>query len=251
LRLLLHSSTDPAFDLALDEAIHTGLEEGTSPPTWRLWQASAPTLVLGTGQIATRELDFDAAQAHKAPILRRHSGGGAVLIGPGVINYSAFYRIADLPGAETITGAMRAALQPLLAVLELRGLKTSLAGLSDVVVKSPDGLVRKIAGNAQARKRIALVVHGSLLASPDWELLEQLLRFPSRPPIYRAGRSHRDFLTSLEQLNVPHDLASMAQALAGELGAQDIPPEPNATELGMAMTLLAEKYALPSWTLRR
>ena len=251
MRLLLHSSSNPALDLALEEAIHIGVEEGSSPPTWRLWQAARPALVLGTGQVATRELDLDAAQANQVPILRRHSGGGAVLIGPGALNYSAFYRMADLTGAETITGAMRAALQPLLAVLERWGLPATLAGLSDVVVHSPDGLIRKIAGNAQARKRYALVVHGTLLASPNWDLLERLLRFPSRPPIYRAGRSHRDFLSSLAKLNAPHELPSLAQAMVGELALSDIPTEPTLEECDRAQTLLAEKYALPSWTMRR
>lgn len=251
MRLLLHSSTDPAFDLALEEAIHVGLENGSSPPTWRLWQAASPALVLGTGQIAARELDLDAAQANRVPILRRHSGGGAVLIGPGVINYSAFYRIAELPGAETITGAMQAALQPLLSVLRRWSLRASLAGLSDVVVKSPDGLLRKIAGNAQARKRIAVVVHGTLLAQPDWELLERLLRFPSRPPLYRGGRPHRDFLTSLHQLNAPCDLTALAEAMASELGTVTIPAEPSAKECEEAHVLWMEKYTRPSWTLRR
>ena len=275
-RLLRYSSSEGSLDLALEEALQLGLEEGTSPPTWRVWQAATPAIVLGTGQELLKEVDLDAARAAGVPVLRRHSGGGAVLIGPGVINYSGFFRIAELPGAETISGAMEAALQSILKTLELLAANNSkfkiqnskflLAGLSDIAVAStppfeggeyarhqtPDYGLKKLAGHAQARKRVSVLVHGTLLADPDWELLERLLKFPSRPPEYRGARGHREFLTSLRELGLLFDLQEFTAALRQALGlSAELAQAPTAAEAACASRLLAEKYSRDEWNLRR
>lgn len=189
------------------------------------------------------------ATASGVPVLRRHSGGGAVMIGPGAINYSFITYIKDMAGGETITGAMEAGLQPVLCALKTLGVGAHLAGLSDVVVSGTE--LRKIAGNAQARKRTSVVVHGTLLADPDWALLERVLAFPSRAPDYRAGRGHRAFLTSLKELGVPCGLDAFAQALAGTLGTLERLDAPQADESAKASELLAEKYSRAEWNLRR
>jgi len=251
-RLLIHTASHPALDLALEETLHLGLEEGTSPPTWRIWQARRPALVLGTGQVAGQELHVDAARTAGVPVLRRHSGGGAVLVGPGVINYSAFCRISEWPGAETIAGAMTAVLRPVIEALARMGVRTREEGLSDLVVDEKEGRLRKLAGNAQARKRHSLVVHGTLLANPDWRLLERLIRFPTRPPAYRGERSHREFLTSLADLGAAHDLAAFAASLGGVLGHVGAPAAaPTEEESRRAERLCTTKYEREEWNLRR
>ncbi len=252
LRLLLHTTPSTAEDLALEEAIQLCIEEDKSPNTWRLWQAATPAVILGTGQEAAREANLDAARAENSPVLRRHSGGGAVVIGPGAINFSAFFRLADLPGSETIRGAMHAALRPVVAMLEARGLRIKEAGYSDIAVLGADGTLRKIAGNSQARKRRSVVVHGTLLADPDWARIDRLLRFPSSVPDYRSGRGHREFLTSLKECGAPFAMGSFA----GEL-AKFLPPEtteartPTDDELLRVKILAVEKYGNDDWNFRR
>jgi len=258
MRFLSFRAESPADALALEEAIHLGLEDGSSPPTWRVWEAAQPAIILGTGQEHQLEVHLDAARAAGLPVLRRHSGGGAVLIGPGVLNFSGFYLLNDLPGSETITGAMVAALRPVLdalgalrdaqrAPLELR---FELAGLSDITASAPNGALKKIAGNAQARKRHSVLVHGSLLADPNWELIECVLKFPSRPPDYRAGRSHREFLTSLKELGLPHTLEAFGDALKTTVNST-LATEALPTELARMRELADKKYSRDEWNLRR
>ena len=252
LRLLKFTAPSPAEDLALEEAIHLSVEENTSPNTWRLWQPSIPAVILGTGQESTREANLDIARAESVSVLRRHSGGGTVVIGPGAINFSAFYRFADLPGSETIRGAMYVALAPLVRLLERWGLRVKEAGLSDLAVLCADGTLRKIAGNSQARKRHSVVVHGTLLADPDWGRIERLLHFPSSIPDYRAGRGHREFLTSLRECGAPHDRETFARELAKFLPEDTIlSAKPSDAESERARVLLAEKYGREDWNFRR
>jgi lipoate-protein ligase A len=252
MRLLLYTARTPAEDLALEEAIHTAVEDDLSANTWRLWQAAIPAVVLGTGQEHVRETNLELARAREIPVLRRHSGGGAVVIGPGAINFSAFFRFADLPGSETIRGAMSAALKPVVAALARLGVQAREAGLSDLAVLSPDGTLRKLAGNSQARKKRGVVVHGTLLADPDFTFIESVLKFPTSVPDYRSGRDHRSFLTSLRELNARCDLKSFTNELIAELPSDIlITTEASAEEQTRAARLLDEKYGNPAWNFRR
>ena len=174
------------------------------------------------------------------------------MIGPGAINYSAFYRFTDLPGSETIRGAMLAGLAPVMEALGSLGVSARDAGLSDLAALGADGALRKIAGNSQARKRRSVVVHGTLLADPDFELMQSALSFPSSTPEYRAGRDHRAFLTSLKELGAPSDLDSFANALLAALPPHKVVvQEPRAEELAQARQLRDEKYGNDAWNFRR
>ncbi|HEY3320626.1 MAG TPA: biotin/lipoate A/B protein ligase family protein [Planctomycetota bacterium] len=251
MRLLCHTFPTPAEDLALEEALQLSVEEQLCPNTWRVWQAAAPAIILGTGQEAAREVNLEAAKNDGVAIIRRHSGGGAVVIGPGIINFSAFYVMADLPGSETIKGAMAAVLAPVMRVLASWGLESQMAGLSDLVVLN-GGTLRKIGGNAQARKRRSVAVHGTLLADPDWERIARLLPFPSAAPDYRAGREHRAFLSSLRECGAPYDLESFAKGLVLALQSDiNKASEPLAQERARAEQLWTEKYNSAEWNFRR
>ena len=251
MRFLNHTTTSPAEDLALEEAIHLAVEEGLSPNTWRLWQAAAPAVILGTGQESALEANLERAAAAKVSVLRRHSGGGAVVIGPGVLNFSGFFKFADAPGSETIQGAMAAILRPIQAVLGDWKIQTQLAGLSDLAAVCEGGALRKIGGNSQARKKHSFVVHGTILADPDWSRIDGLLRFPSSVPDYRAGRGHREFLTSLRELGAPSSLDAFSKALSVRTAAGAIESQPSAAEADRTATLLAEKYSTREWNFRR
>ena len=288
MRVIIQTTLNASFDLALEESLHLSVEEGAAGNTWRIWQPAAPALIIGTGQEAALEVNLEFARSNNIPVLRRHSGGGAVVIGPGAINYSAFYRFSDLPGSETIRGAMSAALKPVVAALKTFGIDAEEAGLSDLAVTSPPSplsceergsrsgageergqsddavlpsprrrgvggeVKRKIAGNSQARKRHAVVVHGTLLADPNFALMENLLRFPSSVPDYRSGREHRTFLTSLREQHAPFDLDSFTNALLSELPSDKVVTSAaSADEYARAERLAVEKYGSDAWNFRR
>ena len=70
----------PAENLACDEALLDWCDGGASAEgILRLWEAREPFIVLGYANHAAAAADLDACRAHGIPVLRRCSGGGAVL----------------------------------------------------------------------------------------------------------------------------------------------------------------------------
>jgi lipoate-protein ligase A len=102
----------------------------------------------------------------------------------------------------------------------------------------------KFSGNAQRRKRRALLFHGTLLCSLDLALVTRLLRHPSLEPDYRAGRPHAGFLT-----NLPLAPAALAAALATAWQAVPGPPPPGLADATAA--LVRERYGTAAWNRRR
>src|SRR5271157_5098754 len=82
------SFDDPAENLALDEAILLTAEQARGQDLLRVWVSAIPCVVLGAGCILTGDVNEVACLADKVPILRRSSGGGTVLLGPGCLAYS-------------------------------------------------------------------------------------------------------------------------------------------------------------------
>ena len=61
----------------------------------------------------------------------------------------------------------------------------------------------KFSGNAQRRRRHALVFHGTILYGFDLSLIDALLKFPSAQPEYRASRSHSEFVRNISAAPAP------------------------------------------------
>jgi lipoate---protein ligase len=183
----------PQENLACDEALLDWCEESFNGEILRFWQPRQHFVVLGYSNKARAEVNLDSCRELGFPILRRCSGGGTVLQGPGCLNYALILQIKSGSSFSGITEANafimnrhRNALNPL-----LNG-KVLIQGYTDL---SLGGL--KFSGNSQRRKRRCLLFHGSFLLDLDRDLIQRVLPMPSKQPAYRANRSHTDFLTNL------------------------------------------------------
>ncbi len=182
----------PAENLAADEALWEAAEAG-GPEVLRFWESPVPFVVLGYANRAAREADLEACRARGVPVLRRVTGGGTVLQGPGCLNYTLVLRLDDRPETASIPLTNRWILERHAAWFsQLLGRPVQRQGDTDLAV---DG--RKFSGNAQRRGRRALLFHGSVLLGLDLALVAAVLPSPSREPAYRGGRSHGEFLENL------------------------------------------------------
>src|SRR6476646_5803774 len=80
--------SSPEEDIALDEALLLDAEDGLGGEVLRLWQWDQPAVILGSGGKLAEDVNESACAADGVPILRRSSGGGTVLLGPGCLCFS-------------------------------------------------------------------------------------------------------------------------------------------------------------------
>ena len=179
------SQDDPFAQLRLDEQL---LEDGRA--VFRVWESSRECVVIGHAGQPDRDVDLDACGRDGVPVLRRCSGGGAVVLGPGCLNYSVVLPLPREPRWHDVRYSWKWSMDRMRQTLALPELQC--AGDSDLVIEQ-----RKVSGNAQRRTRNAILQHGTLLYAFDSARAERLLKPPHRQPSYRAGRSHRDFLGNL------------------------------------------------------
>src|SRR3990167_824405 len=86
----------PEENLACDEALLEQCEEGLIPDDiLRFWEPSSYFVVLGYSNKIQTEVNETACQKEGIPILRRLSGGGTVLQGPGCLNFSLILKIEN------------------------------------------------------------------------------------------------------------------------------------------------------------
>lgn len=235
MKLLDLTLPTPEQNLALDEALLDACDGTTAPELLRIWKPTSFFVVAGYANCLSREVHLTACEELNIPVLRRCSGGGTVLQGPGCVNYSLILRLdrhvalAGIHSANTwIMERQRNAVTRLLKREAVVRGHTDLA-FGDV----------KFSGNAQRRKRNALLFHGAFLVDMDLQMIARALRPPSKQPDYRCNRSHEDFLCNLRV-----NSSDLIHALAEEWSAI----EPLASvPLDAAESLVQKRYSLHEW----
>jgi lipoate-protein ligase A len=198
-RLLDLTLSSPAENLALDEALLDHLDDHGGAPVLRFWESDRPFIVLGLAGNVADDVHEDLCRQDGVPILRRASGGGTVLQGPGCLSYALVLPLAWHPDLAGIRSTHRFVLERIARALQSWAPAIALRGISDLAV---DGL--KISGNAQRRQRNALLFHGTILYGLPAELIARYLKNPKRRPDYRDDREHESFVTTIDAK--PHDL---------------------------------------------
>lgn len=94
--------------MALDEVLAREVGAGHRPPTLRIWEWSAPGVVIGSFQSLRNEVDVAEASRRGITVVRRISGGGAMFIEPGSPGQPHRTCRASRAGGDRI----RAVLQP-------------------------------------------------------------------------------------------------------------------------------------------
>lgn len=189
----------------------------------RVFEPRDTRVVIGRGQDPRREVRVEACRSAGVPIHRRATGGGTVILAPGMV-VVALRLAGGMRAPDDHFALVNAALIP--AIEAACGVRATCRGHGDLAVRGADGVERKVLG-ASLRQSTRLAAYlGVLLVEDAVPLMEDYLAHPSREPGYRGGRDHRAFCTHLgaHGCTVSRLIAELAPRLAPLIGAAPTAP---------------------------
>jgi lipoate-protein ligase A len=253
-RLLDTPPAPGAWNMAVDEALAASVAAG-GEPVLRFYRWDPPCLSLGRNQPARGRYDLEALAARGWQVVRRPTGGRAVLH-HRELTYAAVLPQALLGGPRPAYAALNAALVTGLRLLGAEvtlqpagGVRAPAPSLAPCFARPVEGEVvaggRKLVGSAQRRLGEVLLQHGSLPLHDDQAELAGLLREPAEEESGEAPAT----LAALLGREPGWDELTRALARGWEetLGVVLRPGGLDAAERAAAGEL-AGRYAAPAWT---
>ena len=234
MKFFYNSSTDAAFNLALEELIASRIDEDI----FMLWR-NRSAVIVGRNQNTAAEVDSSYAKEKQIQIVRRMTGGGAVYHDLGNINYTICASGRQL---EDTAFSRNAAC--VVDALHGMGVAAEFSGRNDIIV---DG--KKISGSAKTVLSSRTLFHGTLLFDTDLSVLTRVLT-PDPDKIRAKGiKSVRSRVGNLREYFPEMDVEDFITAFTNEVISrnnavlEDIP-----IELKQEAELLAnEKYRTWQW----
>ena len=171
-----------------------------------LWQPGDVYVVLGNSNKPEENLNEKEISEDNVQVYKRPSGGETVVLTPKTLVISAKITLDTFSDPKYY---FRYFNKKIIDGLENLGVKNlSYRGISDIALKS-----KKILGSSIYRKRKALFYHAVLNVSEPVETIERYIKYPTKEPDYRKGRSHKEFVTSLYNEGYSFSLDQIHDAL--------------------------------------
>jgi lipoate-protein ligase A len=165
-------AVSPRMNLALDEVLTARVGDGRRRPTLRIWEWNESAVVIGSFQSLRNEVDPEGAARHGFDVVRRISGGGAMMMAAGQIITYSLYVPAALVSGMTFADSYAFLDDWVLQALRSLGIEATYQPLNDIA--SPQG---KIGGAAQKRLANGGVLHHATLSyDMDGAVMTEVLR---------------------------------------------------------------------------
>ncbi|OPD19734.1 lipoate--protein ligase [Clostridium botulinum] len=193
MQFLINKSTNPFFNLALEEYILKNVD--IKEDYFILWQ-NEPTIVIGKHQNTLKEINMNFVKDNNINVVRRNSGGGAVYHDLGNINFTFItkYDEKHLLDFKTFTN-------PVVYSLGKLNVKAELSGRNDILI---DG--RKISGNSQHIYKDRFLHHGTLLFNSELENLVKALNVDNDKILSKGIESIKSRVTNIKE-HVKEDIS--------------------------------------------
>ncbi|MDA8575919.1 lipoate--protein ligase family protein [Candidatus Marinamargulisbacteria bacterium] len=192
IRIMLDATGSTQDHLDQDNAYLTALDQDPNQEgILRFWESDAYCVVLGRSGSIEDDVYASRCNADAVQILRRSSGGGTVLQGPGCLSYSLIMPIQAHDAFKTIGSTNTFIMQTMADSFRDNLSTVSVQGHTDLTIGT-----NKFSGNAQRRLRHALLFHGTILYSFDLDKISYYLKQPPKQPEYRNNRPHGSFIVN-------------------------------------------------------
>ncbi len=179
------SSTDPFFNLALEELLLKNTRD-----EYLILYVNFLSIIIGKHQVAHRETNTEFVSRNKIPVLRRVSGGGTVYHDQGNLNFT--FILQSTMGSQV---NFRKYTKPVIDFLATIGIVANFEGKNDLKVNG-----FKISGNAEHVYRERVLHHGTILFDADIEMLKQCIRKDTSCYSTRAVESNPSPVMNLKQI---------------------------------------------------
>jgi lipoyl(octanoyl) transferase len=263
-RLLITPAAPGAWNMALDEAILEAVEQNLAPATLRLYAWDPPCLSIGYAQPST-DIDFNRLESEGWDWVRRPTGGRAILH-TDEFTYSVIAPQSDPRVSGGVLESYRRLSTALLKALHNMNIPAESQQNNQVERNQGDAAVcfevpsnyeivvkgKKLIGSAQARRKNAVLQHGTFPLWGDLIRITQVLAFSNDQERDTAATRLLSHATTAERilgekLDWDTVVTAFISGFQSELNLQLIPGSTSDQEIMRTKLLIQEKYQHMSW----
>ncbi len=238
------SLSSPAENLALEDTWLEMAEEGQwNDEILRIWEPTSSFVVIGRGSRIAEEVNLGATQAANIPVLRRVSGGAAIVAARGCAMYAVLLSYEKRPHLRMLDQAHGLVMRTMVAGLQSTHPDIAWDGTCDLTLNAC-----KVSGNSLRCRRNWMLYHGTLLLDMDLTLVDQFLLHPPREPEYRQKRQHGQFVTNLggDWMQMRRNICEAWGIQYAEASSTDVP-----VPTDRIAQLVSTRYSNDEWTMQR
>jgi len=172
-----------------------------------IWIPDAVYIVLGASNDPNTALNVDHVVQDNVTVLKRPSGGQAVVLTPNTLILSAVFLDRFTLHSTDVFQHVNA---QIIAAIEQSGVQHLFPmGISDIAISG-----KKIVGSAIYKNKQVLLYHAVINVAEPATTFERYLKHPSKEPAYRKGRTHSEFITSLTEKGYTKSIHQLARELS-------------------------------------
>lgn len=179
-------STDPEFNLALEQFVFDEMDRGKE--YFMLWQ-NDNAIIVGKNQNTIEEINQQYVKEHGIKVVRRLSGGGAVYHDLGNLNFTF---IVD--GEDASNMDLHSFCQPIARALNQLGVPAEVNGRNDITIEG-----RKFSGNSQYIRDKRIMHHGTMMFDSDLSVVSACLNVSKDKIESKGVKSVRSRVTNIRE----------------------------------------------------
>jgi lipoate---protein ligase len=227
-----------AFNMAIDESL---METAGEMPILRIYGWSPPAVSIGYFQSMNEEVDFAKCRQIGVDVVRRLTGGGAVLH-----EFELTYSFVTKEYPQNIMESYRWICEAIVLSIKRLGFDASFVPLNDIVIAN-----KKVSGNAQTRKKGVLLQHGTILLDIDVSKMFSVLKVPSEKTRDKIIKDAKERVTSLSGTTFDEMTSSLKTSFAEKFECTLLEDTLSSKEISRAKWLAERKYTSKEWNFRR
>ncbi|NHI91064.1 MAG: lipoate--protein ligase family protein [Candidatus Lokiarchaeota archaeon] len=245
-RLIFPEYNDPFLNLALEDVLFQEISKNGFNCILRFWKVH-PCCIIGRHQYLHQEINEDYCKKKRIPIIRRISGGGAVYLDLGCLNFSLIFNEWEIHSFSAEDSYS----------LILRPIIKALKALSfEVRFVSPNSLFyegKKVSGSSQFRKGNVILHHGTLLLDSNLNELNKSLASKSKIHYEKSIKSVKVNTTNLfndfyGNFKDDHLIKSIISTFENDYNFKFEEKPLQINEIEKANELVTKKYSSLNWT---